>query len=55
MALADVDLVPLIHIIADLKNAKHRLHLMSAIVSAYGQCLFSAITFREGLEDQPPS
>ena len=43
IGITDVDLVPLMHIIADLKSAKHNLHLMGAIVSEYENFLFSAI------------
>ena len=40
---ADVDLVPLMHIITDLKSAKHNLHLMRAIVLECEDFLFSVI------------
>ena len=43
MGIADIDLVLLMHIIANLKSAKHNLHLMRAIVSEYEDFLFSAI------------
>ena len=43
MGIADVDLVPLMHIIADLKSVKHDLHLMRANVSEYDDFLFSTI------------